>query len=218
MKYKIIPLIFAMILLIGIVSALGQQTINIASGYTIKIPQINNLERGMNYTFNFHVTNISNGVPIDNSSTTCQFHLEDKYGNSIVQLNATHEKTNVVNEWDALVVGGNFSYLSEYTYSIQCNSSVNNIGGIESSSFNVIAPTTNNNPLFGIDFSLFQNSVIFVVLFGVAIVFLFFRKFTFSGFIFVLAGTLMAFNGINLVICLIVMGIGVFLVSGGSEE
>jgi len=98
------------------------------TGYIIKIPTQETIKQGQDFTFYFHVFNISDGVPITNLTTNCFFHLYNSSGEHIVNLTADYEKLpNIFNEWEAYIKGGNFSKVGLYNYIIQCNSTT--LGG-----------------------------------------------------------------------------------------
>lgn len=111
------------------------QTGAFTEGYSIKVPQEGNVLQSQNYDFAFHVFNISNGIPIDDTSTSCYFHLYNQSGEHILQTDATYSPSNIDNEWEVFVLGGNFSTPGDYAYIIQCNSTV--LGGYESVGFTV---------------------------------------------------------------------------------
>lgn len=137
---KVFLFLFA-IFLIGIICAQPAflQPNSLSSGYAIKIQEIGTLKQNTDFTFNFHVFNISNGVPISNSSTSCYFHLYTANGTQILETSpvSTSDTSNVNNEWMLNVLGGNFSQLGDYAYTIQCNSTAAGLGGFASVGFDV---------------------------------------------------------------------------------
>lgn len=101
------------------------------NGYQIKVPLIDTIKQNQDFNFNFHVFNLSNGVQISNASTSCALHLYLPNGTQILETTVPHANENTVtNEWEILVKGGNFSYLGENAYNIQCNSTT--LGGFAS--------------------------------------------------------------------------------------
>lgn len=156
-------LIVVMLLLfsVGLISAQP-----FTNGYEIKIPQQQTLKQNQEYTFNFNVLNISNGVPIDNSSTDCFFHLDNSSGNHILKINLSYEPSNVFNEWKIEVNGNNFSEIGKYSYIIQCNSETNQLGGSESVGIEITSTGENLGLASGI-IILGQISVMFLF-FGLA--------------------------------------------------
>jgi len=125
------------------------------NGYEIKIPLFRTLRQNEDFRFSFHVYNISNGVPIDNSTTNCNFHLYNSSGEHIVEGNNFSYTTGhgAINEWEILILGGNFSDVSSYSYLVSCNSPL--LGGFESISFEV---TTTGDSLET------PNSIIYLIL------------------------------------------------------
>lgn len=132
-KRKFLFFIFAL-LLISFVQAQPpfEQETRFTEGYEIRFPSIGVLEQNEDFNFHFHIYNLSNGVPIDNSSTNCDFHLYDNKGDHIIsEPNITYVTDEfVINEWGILVTGGNFTKLGSYSYIISCNS--DNLGGFAS--------------------------------------------------------------------------------------
>jgi hypothetical protein len=113
------------------------QDSNFAGGYEIEVPFIGTLKQNQDFTFNFHLFNISNGYPIDNSSTNCYFDLYNSSGVHLVEVIIPHENSIKVNEWELKVLGGNFSVIGQYGYIVQCNSSTSSLGGVEEVGFEV---------------------------------------------------------------------------------
>lgn len=108
-------------------------------GYFIHTPLIDYLKKNQSMDFNFHVYNYTNGVPINNASTKCYFHLYNNSGDHILFISdVEHDAVTehgVVNEWVVRVNGNNFSRLGFYSYIIQCNSSTQ--GGFSEFMFEV---------------------------------------------------------------------------------
>ncbi len=76
------------------------------TGYNIQIPQDNILKVNENYTFDFHVFNISNGEPVL-SGISCIFHLYDDIGEHISILNTS--VPDVHGDYSFFLDKGNFS-------------------------------------------------------------------------------------------------------------
>lgn len=108
---------------------------DLTRGYAIKVPPQPILLQNEDYNFHFHVYNISDGMPISNASVGCYYHLYNSSGNHIVQTEAAHDTNNVNNEWEVDVLGGNFSTIGEYSYVVQCNSTI--LGGYTNVEFEV---------------------------------------------------------------------------------
>lgn len=128
-------------------------------GYDIKIPQVGLLKTNEDHKFNFHVYNSSNGVPIDNSSTDCFFHLYNNGGRHLIEQEVTRdEESNVINEWDINVLAGNFTEEGQYSYIIQCNST--DLGGSVSVGFEVSNKNLNLNTSESIVYFILTLSVL----------------------------------------------------------
>ncbi len=106
-------------------------------GYEIKIPPFGVLKQGSDFEFSFHVYNISDGIPVGNSTTICQLHLYNSTGNHLfIDTNIPHsDDVGIPNDWDVIIDGNNFSLVGDYAYLIQCNSSF--LGGFDSVEFQV---------------------------------------------------------------------------------
>lgn len=126
---KAVMLLFIAILFISIVSAAPPVTTTqqFTTGYIIREPQDNIIKINTGYEFDFHVSNISNGVPKTNS-ISCDFHLYNQTGQHIYI--ATDTATSDIYDYEFYVDGGNFSSLGAYYYNIECNSS--SLGGYAS--------------------------------------------------------------------------------------
>lgn len=120
--------------LIGLVTAQPpfSQSVGFTDGYLIEFPQQGTIPQNQDYLFNFHVYNLSNGFPIDNSVTDCFFHLYDNSGLHLIETNLDYVSEN---EWQINVTQGNFTREGDYSYIVQCNSSI--LGGFQSVGFEV---------------------------------------------------------------------------------
>jgi hypothetical protein len=123
-----------------------------------------------------------------------------------------NQHLNVTNEFEIEVTGGNFSQLGTYSYIVQCNSSV--LGGFNNVQFNVIekpyyTPVVTNKTLWTLDFTKPINLIGFIMLLGIAFTLFLFRGFAYSGGLLMIAGLLLMFNQINLILGLLIVAIGV---------
>ena len=80
-------------------------------GYVIEAPIKDYYKLLQDYKFNIHVYNISNGMPVLNQSTSCNFHLYNTSGNHIVKMSTTKIEDDA--DFEFLVKGGNFSKVGE---------------------------------------------------------------------------------------------------------
>lgn len=169
MNKKLFFLIFGILFLFSLVSVSAVppfQTGASDTGYQIKFPQIQTLTQNTNFTLNFHIFNISNGVPIDNSSTVCVLHFYGIQGNQEFEVNVSHSNSITVNnEWEILMLAGNISETGEYSYVIQCNSLTDNLGGFNAVGL-LVTPT--GEPIDGVQLA----SRIFLILLSILLVIL----------------------------------------------
>jgi hypothetical protein len=156
------------------------------TGYEIGIPQDNVLKVGQDYSFEFHVYNISNGVP-KVSGIMCLFHLYDSSGKHQLEMWQGTADHNFDYGFD--VAGANFT-VGEYYYTVQCNNSA--LGGFHSA---VIEVTST-----GLDISW----MMLLILYAFAIIFMFASIITdeefllyISGIMFLVAGIYIMINGID---------------------
>lgn len=131
---------------------------NPTNGYDIITTPYEFVKANQDFIANFHVFNRSNGIPLDNGSSTfpryCYLHLYNHSGNAILETKVPYD--NVSAEWKINITKGNFSTIGQYAWIVFCNSSMT--GGFLSSLYQV----TNN----GLDDSNKDNtSGIAIVLF-----------------------------------------------------
>jgi len=112
---------FVFLISIGLVTAQPPTTTNIQAfdtGFVIEPSPTIYIKQNTDYVVNFFVYNISNGVPIDNTTTSCVFYMADNQGNLIHFSDVLY-----TTYWTTTIAGGNFSELGHYPYGIKCNSS-----------------------------------------------------------------------------------------------
>lgn len=110
-------------------------------GIGIGAPMIDVLKVNQSFDFNFHIFNATDGMPLDNSTIQCYFHLYNQTGKHIYYQLAKHDLNSehlVANEWSIDVTASNLTNNGMYSYIIQCNNSL--IGGNSENSF-VVTPT-----------------------------------------------------------------------------
>jgi len=135
---RFLLIVFFLFLIIPTIDAQSpfQQPKSFSEGFEIKIPAQGIIKQNEDFIFHFHVFNISNGLPVtEDEGVNCFFHLYNESGNHILKENITYEPSNILNEWDIKVTGGNFSRVSMMNYIIQCNT--DEFGGFESVGFDV---------------------------------------------------------------------------------
>lgn len=156
-KKLIFVFLFALMVLPFVVAVPPFQSSTSDKGYEIEVAAFGFLQQNQPHEFHFHVFNVSNGLPVtDAEGVECFFHLYNESGMHILELNATYEPSNVLNEWEVKVAGGNFSKLFMGVYVIQCNS--DGFGGFAKVGYQVTYSGTEIKT---------PQSLIYILLFGV---------------------------------------------------
>jgi len=149
MGRNVIPLFIIVSLILIVPCIIAQppfeQTTQFDRGLAIKVPMGGVLKQNTDQDFHFHVFNITDGQPMNqpDHGVACYFHLYNNFGGHLVQLEAEYDNgggNNVDNEWEVEILGANFSEIGDYSYIIQCNSTILSLGGYESIGFE-ITPT-----------------------------------------------------------------------------
>lgn len=122
--------LFLMLLLILPIINSAQPTVTIPTsdlGIAIEHPIKDIIQANQTHKFHFHIFNVSDGKPFLNTTTNikCVFHLYDLDGNHIQKINNVGSDDTY--DWEALILGGNFTNIGQYSYVFQCNNS--QIGG-----------------------------------------------------------------------------------------
>jgi len=119
MKKQILFLFSILLFSLTLISAVPPVTITqqFASGYIIEDSPQTYLKENQDYVVNFFVYNISNGVVIDNSSSSCVFYLANSSGGVLTFGDATYDTTNKY--WSYNIGENNFS-IGDYFYGIKC--------------------------------------------------------------------------------------------------
>lgn len=161
MKNKLFLIFVAFLLVASIVLAAPPQTEVFlgTTGFQIEYPSITTLQQNTDFTFYSHVYNLSNGQIIS-SGISCNFYLYNKTGNNLVQLEQNTPDTNL--DFEFLVGGNNFSYIGNYAYLINCNSSTE--GGFSEIPIEVTSSGNSGKETMSITFS--------IILIGVSLIFL----------------------------------------------
>lgn len=123
----LLTMIMLMIILsISPVSSAPPFTTNpLASGCQISPIVRDTLKVNTAFDFNFHVFNLTNGVPLSNSTLSCYFHFYNQTGDHVyssILKNDPYSEHQVINEWAERMGGGNISKVGTYAYLVQCNS------------------------------------------------------------------------------------------------
>ena len=83
------------------------------------------LKVSQDFDFNFHVFNVSNGVPLSDATLSCYFHFYNQTGDHVFSKMLANDPSSehlVINEWAERMSGGNISTTGSYAYVMQCNS------------------------------------------------------------------------------------------------
>lgn len=94
-------------------------------GLQIFYPQIEAVEYNKNFTFEIHISNLSNGVQFENSEVDCYVYLYNSVGEPILESDAIGDGTS---EFDLKIkiLSGNFTeYGKRNRFYIRCNASEN---------------------------------------------------------------------------------------------
>ena len=197
-----------------------------SEGYVIKIPQDNVLKVAQDYDFEFHVYNISNGVPIV-TNTNCSLHIYNSSGKHIYEgytTALTHDF-----DYGFFIDGANFTVAGVYYYNILCFSPQQQkdgalLGGYDASVL-YVTPT-------GITFNSVLNNPILLILGILALVLVLFgalKGIPWLGFIgsvlFILIGLYTMIYGFDNVtdlytrsVALVLIGMGfIFMISSAYE-
>ena len=86
-------------------------------GYIIEHSSQEHIRQNTNYTLNFFVRNISNGVLIDNSTTNCSFYMANSQGVLIYSADIDYNGE----YWQHIILATNFSDIGVYPHGIACN-------------------------------------------------------------------------------------------------
>lgn len=136
MKFSLFFIFLFIVLLVGTVSAQPTFTVIqiIDSGLEISFPKFDSIPQSQNFDFHAHVLNTSDGVHMDDTTTSCLFHL---YGDKGRHIFKDEDIGYNGKDFEAEIDAGNFSRLGRYTYIIECNTS--SLGGAVSVGFDVTA-------------------------------------------------------------------------------
>ncbi len=159
-KIYLFPLALLFLISFTIAAPPPQTNINVNIGLEIEFPKISSIQEGKDYEFNFHVYNISNGLRLDNTSTSCDFHLFNSSVGGHQILRDEIDFDNISMDWFIIVLGGNFS-TSEYSILLDCNDG--GFGGFVSFAFEV-TPT-------GAIIEKPEASLYFIIVFSVLLLF-----------------------------------------------
>ena len=130
MKFPLVFLFFFLLVLAPIISAQPPFEVRpvLLDGYFIEIPEQGILKANQNYTFFFHIFNISNGLPLMNDTTGCEFNMHDSTS-KLIHTNTDLPFDATTTAFFVEIAAGNFT-LGDITYVTHCNST--GFGGVVS--------------------------------------------------------------------------------------
>jgi hypothetical protein len=182
-----------------------QDNIYFEQGWTIVDNPQRILEQNQNYQVNFFVYNTSNGALIDETIVNCSYFLADNNGNLIF----SGEVDFIDGFWQLDLLGGNFSRIGEYSYSIRCKNG--NLGGALSSAYEV-----RSSGIFGVKPSFLP----YLVGIGVLIIgaLLWFSLYPFASITTIILGFVLLVNQVNILFSFIVISLGVYIAFKGGNN
>jgi len=136
-KFLFVILLTALLLFVPLVSSVkpvtNVQTNN--AGYQIFYPDFKIIPQEASFFLSLHVSNFSNGFPIQNSDVDCFLHLVNTSGYHTAE-DILLEKEGTL-EHIIFITGGNFSDIGTHAFFINCNDT--NFGGQAKGTFDVTA-------------------------------------------------------------------------------
>lgn len=118
-KYLFLMILF--LSMFSLVSAVPPVTTvsSFPSGYLIVEAQQEFLILNHDYSYHFYLYNASNGKNInDDNGVVCTFVMANNFGEILTYGNMSH--INMGGYWEFNISGGNFSYVGEYAYGVNC--------------------------------------------------------------------------------------------------
>lgn len=139
MKRLNILIIIMTLLLISIVQAAPASKVTAVQtntqGFDIVYPKNPAFMQGEGFKLHFHVFNISNGMPINPSTASCNIHIYNKSNSHILNQNLTIDSNG--QEYAITLNSTMSSEIGEYPYIVMCNQTANNLGGYISNTYEV---------------------------------------------------------------------------------
>jgi hypothetical protein len=131
MKKLFIFTLFTLIILTSLVPAQPtfQTNLNSQAGLEIFYPQIEAIKYNTTFNPHFHITNISNGMPLSNTVADCYIHLYNSTGSHIYESQPLTKDSNGV-DYEDTILYGNFTEEGKYNvFAIWCNATALSLGG-----------------------------------------------------------------------------------------
>ncbi len=128
-KEKLTFLFLVCFLLIFSLSFISSDKVEIRETKGILITDANQeyIEKGENYSFNFHLSKLGDGSLITDNNTDCHLALYGENGKNLLHENLSY--ASLTNNWDLEVSGDHFDRTGEYNYIVHCSDDLNKIGG-----------------------------------------------------------------------------------------
>ena len=206
--YLVLPLF---LFLFPLVSAAPPflQSFQVTEGIIIQYPLISVIQQNQQYTFEFHLFNLSNGMPL-NSGISCYFHLYNSKGEHQIFANVS----TVAHTWDyeVDVTGKNFSQTGVYSYIMQCNNT--SIGGAASVQFEVVKSGIDEQTTTYFPIMYF----LIILAFSILVIGYKFDNIlikTMAAFMLMVLGVSITINGINGINDWVIRAVGIILISIG---
>jgi len=133
-KYSLLVVsVLFLFLIMSFVSAVPpfEENVGTIEGLQIFEQKIDYLPLNENFEMHIHISNISNGFPIQNTDIDCMLHLYNTSGKHTLQILLENNLNTFDKELE--ILGGNFSDIGQQSFIIWCNNS--NLGGTVRGSF-----------------------------------------------------------------------------------
>lgn len=141
MKKLILFSLIFLILICGVLAIKPSQTFTGLEGLELRSPQAEFIKQNENVKLNMHVFNLSNGLPVVNTSASCHLHLYNSSGNHIFDDDIPFGDVDY--DFTAEIPASNFSEVGFYSFIAQCNTS--RFGGFTSGSI-IVTPNGEETP------------------------------------------------------------------------
>jgi hypothetical protein len=127
-------LVFSIFLISSVSATPAIITTTSTTGITVDTLAFSSISQNVNFTLNVHAYNQTSGLNLSNSTTTCNFHLENSSGaHVLIQMPMKFDVGG--NDWDTVITAGNFTNNGAYSLEVWCFTGT--IGGSERIYFEV---------------------------------------------------------------------------------
>jgi len=136
LKYKLLGIMMAMFLLVvTMVSSAPPQELFATSGYTLELISGETHEYNTTYPVHLHLYDTAIGIPIDNVTATCEYHLYDEWDSY------RHLDKGILDyddpDFEAYIGAGNFTQAGTFSLLVWCESVAEDQGGFKQIFFDV---------------------------------------------------------------------------------